>query len=85
MNLTQINEILKDFYTLRRMKAIEVEVVNAGEDGAEGLSYEVYKLPNSDIYVKLRITTDSYGDEKQVAGIEFVEPIQKTVTQFKSI
>ncbi len=90
LNLSTVNEILKNFNNLRRGKAENIEVVKKvnGEytsQGETGLSYEVYKTPIDGVYVKLEIITDSYGDDETINGIEFVKPIQKTVTIFETI
>ena len=89
MNLTKINEVLRDLNKLRNSgKTVEVEVVkkiDGEEQGEEGLSYEVYKLPEDNLYVKLKITTDSYGEDERISGLEFVQPKEVTITQFKAI
>jgi hypothetical protein len=89
-NLKQLNEILRDLPNLRRSTPEGVEIVKRinsnggdGEQGEEGVSYEVYKLPIDNLYVKLKITTDSYGDNEAVSGIEFVSPVEKTVTTYE--
>lgn len=89
MNLTKINEVLKDLKQLRyRGKPVEVEVVKEirdEEQGEEGLSYEIYNLDTDDLYVKLKINTDSYGDNESITGLEFVKPKEVIVTKFQSV
>lgn len=87
--MKKLNPLLKNFYSLRQEKKAGEQIVkkltyNDPEQGDTGLSYEVYKL-SEDIYVKLEINTDSYGDNEFVAGIEFVRPIVKQVTDFEAI
>ena len=84
--LAKLNPILKDLRKLRRGQSEFTQVVkqiDGEEEGEEGKSYEVFKI--GDVYVKLEITTDSYGDNEQITGIEFVKPIVKQVTDFESI
>lgn len=87
MNWEQLNEVLKDLNALRwGSNKITQQVLKTidpdGEQGESGLSYEVYKLTD-DLYIKLTIGTDSYGDNEHVTGVEFVQPKQKVVTEFE--
>lgn len=94
MNWKELNKLLSNLKGLRH-GAVSKQVVKVldseGNQGESGLSFEVYKLANikdengDDIYIKLRIETDSYGDNEFVAGLEFVKPIIKTVTDFEAI
>lgn len=85
----QLNEALRDLAALRRKSRIERTVVKEldgeGDQGESGLSYEVCSTPIEGLFVKLTINTDSYGDNEFVAGVEFVQPIQKTVTNYEPI
>lgn len=87
--LAKLNPLLKDLELLRRKNNAEVTLVvkkiEDGNDiqGVEGESYEIYKV--ADIYVKIKISTDSYGDNERITGLEFVKPIVKQVTDFESI
>ena len=90
LNLSEINKILKDLDKLRNGKAIQTDVVKEvnGEysnQGEEGLSYEVYRTSIDGIFVRLKITTDSYGDNESISGVEFVKPEQKMVTVYEKI
>lgn len=33
----------------------------------------------------MEIRTDSYGDNERIVSVEFVQPVEKTVTVFESI
>lgn len=99
MDYKKLNKYLGNLNTIRSsysrkslegVELIDQETINeiVDEDGSEGeygLSFEVYKLPFDNLHVRLKITTDSYGNNEQVTGIEFVTPIQKTVTKFEAI
>ncbi len=81
MDYTQLNELLSDFDKLRRNKAVESKLPDY-EEGTDG--YEVYHIED-DVYVKLTIYTDSYGDNECVTGIEFVSPRTVQVTNFEKL
>ena len=91
MNYKQLNDFLKDFYSLRNSgkrvtKVVEKEITDPnGQQGEEGVSYEVYKLPIEGVFLKLKITTNSNGDDERVAGAEFVTPKEKTVISYEPI
>lgn len=89
MKWEELNSVFKSFAELRwsKDKRVSQDVIKTlsgeGSQGDSGLSYEVYKL-SEDVYVKLRISTDSYGDNEFVAGLEFVQPKQKNVTVYET-
>jgi hypothetical protein len=90
MDFRQLNELLKDLESLRNGKnLLERDVIHTIEDegmqGDEGVTFEVYKLPEHNLHIRLKITTDSYGDNEKIAGIEFVQPIERKITRFESI
>ena len=90
MNYKQLNDCLKNLNSLRNSgkrieRIIEKELDGEGSQGEEGVSYEVYKLPIENVFIKLKITTDSYGNNEHVAGIEFVTPKEKTITSYEPI
>jgi hypothetical protein len=90
MDFNQLNALLKNLDSLRNgKKLLEREVIHEIEDegrqGDEGVTFEVYKLPEHNLHVRLKITTDSYGANEKISGIEFVQPIEKTITRFESI
>jgi len=91
MELSLLNDILKDFNILRRDKSklVSTNVIKGGPndedmEDEEGISYEVYQILK-DTFIQLEIRTDSYGDNERVFGIKFVKPINKSVTLFDTI
>ena len=90
MDYKKINEILSDLSGLRnRSKPVHREVVNEvngdySSQGEAGESYEVYDVGlNEGMFIKLKISTDSYGDNESIDGIEFVKAKQKTVQVYE--
>jgi len=88
-NLKELNPILKnlnEFRSKNRNKRIEINRVKTieeeGEQGMEGLTFEIYPFQD-DVFIKLRITTDSYGYNENVTGIEFVTKTEKTITTYE--
>jgi len=90
LDFKQLNEILSDLSSIRYgskgfkrvQEKTEYEIRGEGEQGEEGLSYEVYSTPYPDLYIKLEVKTDSYGYNEHVSGIQFVEPKEKVVQEF---
>lgn len=89
MDFKQLNELLKDLESIRNNEQISREVIHEVEDvgnqGDEGVSFEVYKIPYDGLHVRLKITTDSYGSNEKISGVEFVQPIEKVITTFEVI
>ena len=90
MNYQLLNKYLKNFNYLRNgntliKKQIIRDISREGSQGDSNLSYEIYKLPETEVYIKLEINSDSYGDNEFVAGVEFVKPVEKVVTRFETI
>jgi hypothetical protein len=89
MDYTKLNKILRDLPALRRGNLLTKHVIKAidpdGEQGEDGISYEVYQISGTDIFVKLEIHTDSYGDNEHVFGIQFVQPVEKKITDYIAI
>jgi hypothetical protein len=66
-------------------KIVEKEIdSDYGEQGESSIYHEVYPF-DSEVFIKLTINTDSYGYNEFINGVQFVKPIQKTVTSFESI
>jgi len=93
MDYQKLNEILGDLNSFRfknRSKKLNTEVIHKvegeGSQGDYGLTYEIYPCPfDSKVFISLRITTDSYGDNESVTGITFVTLTTKTVTSYEPI
>lgn len=92
MDFTEINKILSDlrgFRSSNRSNKISENVVKKintdydGEQGEEGLSFEVYKTQIEGVFVKLEIRTDSYGYNDFVNGATFVREVEKTVKVYE--
>lgn len=90
MNLNKLNELFSDFKKLRKSGYKQsTEVIRAIQDegimGDEGISYEIYQIPNFEFLIKLKIVTDSYGNNESVAGIEFGISVEKVIKGFEPI
>lgn len=91
MEIKQLNEILSDLQDLRyskKYKKVHSQVVKElggeGCEGESGLAYEVYNVGLPDgVMVKLKINTDSYGDNEFINGVEFVKAVAKQVTVYE--
>ncbi len=91
MELRDINKIIKDLDDVRwdnkKYKRIYEKVIKKitdEEEGENGLSFETYEILNHEGYfITLRITTDSYGSNEQVAGAQIGKEIKKEVTIFE--
>lgn len=88
MDYKKINEQTKDLLALRySKKPVNRRVVNEIADdgyGSQGDSneiYEVYEI-GEDIFIELKIGSDSYGDNERVTGFRFVKPIKKTIIAY---
>lgn len=89
VELSEVNKILEDFTTIRSsyrgngLTKVATEIVKTiddnyeGSEGETGLSYEIYQ--SGDLYIKVKIETDSYGDNENITGIQFVEPREKLI------
>jgi len=64
---------------------VEKEVHGEGEQGVEGLKYEIYQLPFDDLFLKIEIRTDSYGDNERVESIQFAIASEKVVKVYDPI
>lgn len=90
MDYKQLNKFLADIESIRsgtpEAKEVKKEIEDPdGEQGEEGVSFEVYKTSFDGMYVKLTIKTDSYGDNERITGIQFVKPTTKTVSVFEPV
>ncbi len=92
MDLKKLNKMLEDLDTLRsnRKNRVGIQIVKKidteygeGEQGAEGLSYETYQV--EDMYIRLKITTDSYGSNESISGIQFVKPTKKEIISYEPV
>jgi len=79
MDYKKINEALRDISAIRNKKA--VETVKTDEDTTD----EVYPSEIEDVFIKLTVTTDSYGDNEKITSIQFVSPVTKNITNYEPI
>lgn len=94
MDYKQFNEIFANLNQIRYGTSpwikltteIEHEIRGGGDEGRQGVSYEVYGCPfDSEVYLRFTITTDSYGDNEQISGIQFVKVTEKTIKTYESL
>ena len=93
MDYKQLNELLGDLpsfrwknRTMKVMEQLEKSIGGEGEQGEEGISYEVYPNPYEvGTFIKLTIATDSYGENEYIKGLQFVKPEIKSITDYKPI
>lgn len=92
MDYIKINAITKDLdeYIYNNRNNVvstdtEKEIQGEGEQGEEGVRFEVFKVDGLEgaTHVKIRITTDSYGDNEKAVGAEFVSAKEKTVLVYE--
>lgn len=71
----------------RRVAETNDEKLSGHEDGWQGESNtltEVYHIAG-ELYVKVTLKTDSYGDNEAISGISLVSPIVKQVQDFVEV
>jgi hypothetical protein len=91
MDYSKVNKMLDNLLALRNQKPYQKDVLKEiknpdGEQGEEGLTYEFYEVKGEEnLFIRLTITTDSYGDNESIQGVQFVRPKEKTVTVFETI
>lgn len=86
-NPTRYNAIPDELKGITKVETkIEKEITNSdGEQGEEGLRYEIYQLPFDDLFLKLEIRTDSYGYNERIETIQFARATEKVVRVYESI
>lgn len=88
MNYTKLNNSLKDLtdIKLRKISSFKPEDYdNEKNDGQTSERIDIYDLEQDDLFLKVVITSDSYGDEKGITSIQFVKPIIKSITDYQSV
>lgn len=88
MSALELIEVLnKKFNHIRSFAYNEAIVTEKDEsDGYEDSPTEVKVCKLSEeLFIKFKITSDSYGDNEQITGIQFVKPKVVTVTQFEPV
>jgi len=67
-------------------KDVEKEILDPrGSQGDEEIFFNIYKVKEEDLYIKVEHYTDSYGNGDMVRGVQFVSPIEKTVQVFEPL
>jgi len=91
MDYSKVNKMLENLLALRNQKPYQKDVLKEiknpdGGQGEEGLTHEFYEVKGEEnLFIRLTITTDSYGDNESIQGVQFVRPKEKTVTVFETI
>lgn len=94
MDFQFLNSLLKnlEYPDQKVLKLIETKEVSTpinrhygeGLQGEENVFVKIYQsVQQPTIYIKVMYFTDSYGIGAYVRGIQFVQPIEKTVTVFE--
>ena len=81
MDYKLVNEKLKDLSALRRTKVDKSETEN---DEYMPTWYEVCPF-DGEVFVRLQIQMDSYQENENVIGIEFVKCTQKQVSIYEPV
>ena len=84
-----INEVLAnlDEYSLGKRYAVVAEEKDRDfgtelDQGETSKKHIVFKLPMDDLYLKVTVISDSYGDREWVSSVQFTRPVIKTVQEF---
>ena len=91
MDYKKLNKMLEDLQQFRHtnssklVERITISEVDKeyGSQGDTSVYHEVYPF-DGEMFIRLTINTDSYGYNEFINGIQFVKPIQKTVTMFET-
>lgn len=88
MNIKQLNEVFSDLdnigHNLIVMSEDESDDYHEEKSqGSEGLKVSIYKIPDTDIFLKVKRVTDSYGDGEKVSSIQFVAAQEKTILTYE--
>lgn len=92
MDYKKLNKMLEDLQQFRHtnssklVERITISEVDKeyGSQGDTSVYHEVYPF-DGEMFIRLTINTDSYGYNEFINGIQFVKPIQKTVTMFETL
>ncbi len=88
MSYNLINEALADINSLRTGRKFQKVSNSSTKNGEYEGSYEdiveIYSLGAEDLYIKLTLRTDSYGDNETVHSVQIVKPVVKQVTDFET-
>lgn len=81
LELRKLNAILGNLNSLRSdyKKSKEVERVDSEQ------YYEIYHIEEYNIWIRLDIRIDSYGDNETIYGLTFVKPVEKKIKGYETI
>jgi len=88
--IESLNELLKQFVDpeygpLNHNKLVEKIVVDT-RDGYE-CSYDkidyIYSLDVADIFLKVTVISDSYGNDHQILSMQLVKQVNKTIVSYE--
>jgi len=86
MDYKKINDLFGDlnsFYHNNNIVHQEQTATGDGYESSYGERYVVYDAKLEDGYfVKISYKTDSYGDNEEIIGIEFVKGKEKKITKY---
>ena len=88
MSALELIEVLnKKFKSVRNFAYNEATVSESANDNEYEETYKTNKVCrlSEELYVKIELTSDSYGDNEQITSIQFVKPKVVTVTQFEPV
>lgn len=87
MELSKINALLSNLDDTDRTKLEFVEKRDVTTHmGDESVYEKLYNVIGEDgLYLKITYSTDSYGEGEYIRSIQFVKPVQKTVTVFETL
>jgi hypothetical protein len=83
MELSKINEKLKDLKRIRSQKDLIEKSKKDNEDYMPEWD-EVYPF-EGEYFIKLRIQTDSYGENENIISVQIVKEVIKKVSQFEAV
>ena len=90
-SIEEINEVLgKIDFNLWSKPQDPIKRISGHQGVVEGASqgeynefFDIYPTSNPSYFVKVTITTDSYGEEEKVKGIKIVKGKEKTITVYE--
>lgn len=89
IKLTVVNEILNDLSNITKLGEVVEQVTRDSAEYDYEKTYFVVKLDaarfGEDMYVKCDDYTDSYGNNYEITGVQFVKPTKVVVTDFESL
>jgi len=83
---SRYNQVPEELVGITKVETkVQKEVNGEGEQGVEGVKFEIYELPFDNLFLKLEIRTDSYGDNERIEAIQFARATEKVVTVYEEI